>query len=230
MIAKVQRSTMTKQPEHLSTILESDLGIAPEYRHISKRVTPGEMIEPAGAVLKWYAVHPEDRPVPDEITRLARSSLLKTPLEARGLGFVVLHRCGNDFYFLIVCTWRGSNEVWETVFYKDGDAPWLISRCLLAKKPISRRSVFGSWLLSGTNSRRGCDSSSQRAMRQRRRCGSAIVIPASLKTHSTLLVEDVVDLGERNGVGERVEGSRGCDASGGANEGTPCDPRQGRAD
>jgi hypothetical protein len=34
---------------------------------------------------------------------------------------VVLHRCGNDFYFLIVCTWRNSNELWQTVFYKDGD-------------------------------------------------------------------------------------------------------------
>src|SRR5436305_657635 len=35
---------------------------------------------------------------------------------------VVLHRCGNDFYFLIVCTWRNSNEIWQNVLYKDGDA------------------------------------------------------------------------------------------------------------
>ena len=34
---------------------------------------------------------------------------------------MILHRCGAGFYFLIVSTWRGSNEVWETVFYKDGD-------------------------------------------------------------------------------------------------------------
>ncbi|HZZ17789.1 MAG TPA: hypothetical protein VFE25_00375 [Opitutaceae bacterium] len=27
-----------------------------------------------------------------------------------------------DFYFLIVCTWRNSNEIWETVFYKNGDS------------------------------------------------------------------------------------------------------------
>jgi hypothetical protein len=32
----------------------------------------------------------------------------------------ILHRCGSDFYFLVVNTWRGNNEVWETVFYKDG--------------------------------------------------------------------------------------------------------------
>jgi hypothetical protein len=113
---------MSTPSEQLSNILENDLGVGPEYRHVPKRVTPGEMIEPSGAVLKWYAVHPEDRPVPAEITRLARSYLTRTALEATGLGFVILHRCGNDFYFLIVCTWRGSNEIWETVFYKDGDA------------------------------------------------------------------------------------------------------------
>ncbi|MGH7936717.1 MAG: hypothetical protein ACREF8_06885, partial [Chthoniobacterales bacterium] len=46
--------------------------------------------------------------------------LTQHALEARGLGFVILHRCGSDFYFLIVSTWRGNNEVWEAVFYKDG--------------------------------------------------------------------------------------------------------------
>ena len=172
---------MNKQSGHLSSILENDLGIDPEYLHASKRVTPGEMLETSGAVLKWYAVHPEDRPVPDEITQLARSYLLKTPLEARGLGFVVLHRCGNDFYFLIVCTWRGSNEVWETVFYKDGDA--MIDFALFPReKPTSRRSAFGSLLLSGTSSRRGSDFSSQLATRQRRKCGWAIFVPARFES------------------------------------------------
>jgi hypothetical protein len=106
----------------LSRILESVSGVDPGYRHAPKYVTQGEPIELDGALLKWYGVHPADDPVPDEITRLARSFLMKTPLEAKGLGFVVLHRCGRSFYFLIVCTWRNSNEIWETVFYKDGDA------------------------------------------------------------------------------------------------------------
>ncbi len=47
------------------------------------------------------------------------------------LGFVILHRCGEGFYFLLVCTWRNENELWETVWAKDGDAdvffrPWPI--------------------------------------------------------------------------------------------------------
>lgn len=113
---------MTSQATHLASILETDPGVDAGYRHIGKRVTPGEPLELPGALLKWYGLHPDDRPVPGEVTGLARTRLTTTPLEARGLGFVVLHRCGQDFYFLIVCTWRNSNEIWETVFYKDGDA------------------------------------------------------------------------------------------------------------
>ncbi|CAN5473042.1 hypothetical protein BH18VER2_BH18VER2_10780 [soil metagenome] len=103
-------------------VLRNDLGVDESYRHSPKCVTPGEPIETGGALLKWYALAPQDEPVPEEIDRLARVYLSQHPLEAKGLGFVILHRCGSDFYFLIVSTWRGNNEVWETVFYKDGDA------------------------------------------------------------------------------------------------------------
>jgi hypothetical protein len=113
---------MTLQTTHLASVLATNSGIDAGYGHAPKQVTPGNPIEPTGSVLKWYAIHSEDRPVPDDITRLARAYLVKTPLEARGLGFVLLHRCGQDFYFLIVCTWRNNNELWETVFYKDVDA------------------------------------------------------------------------------------------------------------
>jgi hypothetical protein len=114
--------TMPLPTTPLAHILETDSGVDAGYRHISKRVAPGEPLEVPGALLKWYEVHPDDRPVPDEVTQLARRRLATTPLEARGLGFVILHRCGNDFYFLIVNTWRHSNEVWETVLYKNGEA------------------------------------------------------------------------------------------------------------
>ena len=135
---------MSPPSEHLLHILEGDLGIDSEYKHGTKRVTPGEAIEPPGAVLKWYAVHSEDRQVPDEIKRLAQSYLARTPLEATGLGFVILHRCGNDFYFLIVCTWRGSNEIWETVFYKDGDG---MGDFALFAREKSHKPTFCVWEL-----------------------------------------------------------------------------------
>jgi hypothetical protein len=113
---------MSSQATSLKRFIETDLGVAEAYRHVSKHVTFGAHLELTGALLKWYEVHPTDQPVSPEIAQLARDYLAATSLEARGLGFVVLHRCGNDFYFLIVCTWRNENEVWQTVFYKDGDA------------------------------------------------------------------------------------------------------------
>ena len=46
-------------------------------------------------------------------------------------GFVILHRCGESFYFLLVSTWRNDNELWETAWAKGGDhdvsfRPWLV--------------------------------------------------------------------------------------------------------
>jgi hypothetical protein len=45
------------------------------------------------------------------------------------LGFVILHRCSESFYFLLVSTWKNENELWETVWAKAGDPevsfhPW----------------------------------------------------------------------------------------------------------
>ena len=115
--------------EQLKTIIEQDLGVHPAYKHSPKRITPGEPLERRDAVLKWYGLHKDDRPIPDAITALARRTVAESSLDMPGLGFVILHLCGADFYFLIVCTWRNENELWSTVFYKNGDAmpafaPW----------------------------------------------------------------------------------------------------------
>lgn len=116
---------MPPSTTHLAHILETDSGLDAGYRHAPKRVTPGEPLATPGALLKWYAVHPDDRPVPEAVTRLARDRVAAAGADlaaARGLGFVILHRCGEGFYFLIVCTWRHSNEMWQTVLYKDREA------------------------------------------------------------------------------------------------------------
>jgi hypothetical protein len=108
--------------------------VRPEYRHIEKRIRsrPGLGVE--GAVLKWYDIAPADEPVPAAIRSLARTDLwaacaAKTVALSDDLGFVILHRCGSEFYFLITCTWRNDNELWETVWAKNGAAdaafsPW----------------------------------------------------------------------------------------------------------
>ncbi len=109
--------------------------VSTEYRHVSKEIEPAPAITLRQTVLKWYDIAPADEPVPSDILVLARGTLHVAAetgaldLEDE-LGFVILHRCGASFYFLIVCTWRNENEVWSTVLAKDGEdehafRPWL---------------------------------------------------------------------------------------------------------
>lgn len=95
----------------------------PAYRHHPKLVTPQAGIELNGARLKWYDLARAEAPVPDGIRQIARNYLTaeadagRLELDAE-LGFVVLHFCGAEFFFLIVNSWRGNNELWESVYYK----------------------------------------------------------------------------------------------------------------
>ena len=103
------------------------------YRHQTKEIASASPIELGGTVLKWYDIAPGGEPVPGPIRALARGTL-RGAADSRAidldedLGFVILHRCGDSFYFLLVSTWRNDNELWETVWAKDGDAagfqPW----------------------------------------------------------------------------------------------------------
>src|SRR6186997_1667664 len=94
------RDQCPEMMSQLKPILEEDLGVKESYQHTPKRATPGEPIETNGAQFKWYELHLDNEPVPAEIERLARDYLARAPLEAKGLGFIILHRCGSNFYFL----------------------------------------------------------------------------------------------------------------------------------
>ena len=103
------------------------------YRHLTKEITPAPGIELGGRALKWDDIAPGDEPVPGPIRALGRGTL-RGAVDSGAieldddLGFVILHRCGRSFYFLLVSTWRNDNELWETVWAKTGDAegfhPW----------------------------------------------------------------------------------------------------------
>lgn len=107
---------------------------APNYRHVEKFARAEPSLALGDTVLKWYDIGRDDAPVPLAIRAVARRSLRDAgracELGALGeLGFVILHRCGEDFYFLLVCTWRNENELWETVWAKNGKSdvlfrPW----------------------------------------------------------------------------------------------------------
>ncbi len=104
-----------------------EYGVDPEYRHVAKRATAQPGITLGAAVLKWYDIAHDDDPVPLAVRALARRCLRDAAkagdLElGYGLGFVILHRCADGFYFLLVSTWRNENELWETVWAKCGEA------------------------------------------------------------------------------------------------------------
>jgi hypothetical protein len=96
------------------------------YRHVPKVVTPVMGLAVPGAYLKWYDINSEDAVIPP-VTREAARDHVRSEASTGGLdlrdelGFVLLHRCGEAFYFLIVCTWREHNEMWQTVYERDGD-------------------------------------------------------------------------------------------------------------
>jgi hypothetical protein len=106
-----------------------------DYRHLTKAVTPALLIALGESWLKWYDIAPADEPVPAPIRALARGTLRGAAESGAielddDLGFVILHRCGESFYFLLVSTWRNDNELWETVWAKTDDTrgfePWLV--------------------------------------------------------------------------------------------------------
>lgn len=95
--------------------------IPPEYRHIPKLITPADDLVLANAHFKWYDVRPAEAAIPVEYADLARehvrAEVAGGNLRIDGeLGFVIHHLCGESFYFVIVCTWRNVNEMWETLY------------------------------------------------------------------------------------------------------------------
>ncbi len=116
------------------TLLESTAGVRPDYRHDPKVARTGQSIALGDTLLKWYEIASGDMPIEPDVSDLARLGLADAArlgeLRLGGtLGFVILHRCSEDFCFLLVCTWQNENELWETVWAKDGAAdpefhPW----------------------------------------------------------------------------------------------------------
>ncbi len=101
--------------------------VAKDYRHYPKVIAASERLNAGNAQLKWYNLARAEDGVPQSIERMARAFLTAEGKAERvgadrELGFVVLHRCSSDFYFLLLSTWRGSNELWETIFYKENSA------------------------------------------------------------------------------------------------------------
>ena len=117
--------------------------VAADYVHRDKLAIPREGLVVSRSRLKWSNIARSETPVPAGIEALARKFLGNT--EVRGdLGFVILHRCGEGFYFLLVSTWRNENELWETVYAKASAAKADFS---LFTFDSSHRGTFCVWEL-----------------------------------------------------------------------------------
>ena len=100
--------------------------VSPAYRHYDKAISCHGVIHPTNSRLKWYDITRRDQPIDQAIRDLARDFLSRQTISvgipsAQELGLVLLHRCGEGFYFLILCTWRENNELWKTVFFFEAD-------------------------------------------------------------------------------------------------------------
>ena len=103
------------------------------YRHLTKEIAPAAPLPGGASPLPGSDRAPAAAPGPGPMRARARATL-RGAVDSGAieldddLGFVILHRCGESFYFLLVSTWRNDNELWETVWAKDGDAsgfhPW----------------------------------------------------------------------------------------------------------
>jgi len=93
------------------------------YKHYTKVIAPaGELVLPQ-ALLKWYHIGFDGKPIPSDLDEAARAFLV-SETEAGNLaldnelGFVLLHDCG-DVVYLLIGAWRGSQELWETAYVMD---------------------------------------------------------------------------------------------------------------
>lgn len=123
--------------------------VVAEYNHRDKLLTPGAVLALPAARLKWYDLAPTDAAVPTEIHQRARDFISRETEEGRfklegDLGFVVLHRCGAEFYFLLISTWRNENELWQTVCFKPNDVTPDFS---LFPQPGAHRGTYCVWEL-----------------------------------------------------------------------------------
>ena len=95
-----------------------------EYRHVAKEIIPAVGLALPKSHLKWYDVRRSEASIDEDVRAEGREFLAAEASAGRlaidgELGFTILHLCGDSFYFLIVCTWRGNNEMWVTVYAKD---------------------------------------------------------------------------------------------------------------
>ena len=93
--------------------------VDPVYLHRPKTARPAGSLQWGGAHLKCYVLAETHLPVAPATTTLAKAYIATLPPPQATAGFIILHRCGETFHFLLLHLWRGNNEIWQAVHYAD---------------------------------------------------------------------------------------------------------------
>ena len=104
----IGRTTMTLSPSSL-------------YQHRPKDASPGRVAQFGAASLKWYDLDEPANRITQHTRDLAHAALkdFATDLIEDCAGFAILHQCSASFAFLLISTWRGNNELWQSVQHID---------------------------------------------------------------------------------------------------------------
>jgi len=106
------------------TLTEFGNVVPPGYAYYPKLISPRARLVCPNAILKWYDIHPADREISEaeraEACRHVEAEALRLGFQQE-LGFVLFHHTASAL-LLMVCTWRNTNEIWESVYFKPIDS------------------------------------------------------------------------------------------------------------
>jgi len=132
------------------TQVPNPVTVSPTYIYYEKVIKSQGIVRPNNSHLKWYDIARSDQPIGPSIRDLAQQCLSEQAISTgvpyeNELGFVLLHRCGADFYFLMLCTWRENNELWKTVYYQEAET---ITGFVLFPQEEPHKGTFCVWEMS----------------------------------------------------------------------------------
>ena len=92
-----------------------------QYHHRTKDASPGTALRMGAVTLKWYDLDETANRITQQTRTRAQTALhsFAAFMTDDCAGFAILHQCSASYAFLLISTWRGNNELWQSVQYID---------------------------------------------------------------------------------------------------------------
>jgi hypothetical protein len=92
------------------------------YKYNPKIISPNRLFYLNEAAFKWYNLYPEQKEITDVHIDETKSFIISEIKNGilnldNDLGYIILHLAG-EYLLLLINTWRNTNEVWESVYFK----------------------------------------------------------------------------------------------------------------